>query len=238
MVPAPELRYAPSPVDDVVRRLRHEDVLSGVGTPHTSHGGPIAFHLSSANSGSCQQRAGVIDRVVAGFAVGGAATASAAAGDGQLGGPPDSGGIADDTVCADGEAVTAVTGATRIVGGFIPIVAVATVECTGGSVAGGTMGGGEGAPGSTSCPDGQVAVGITGREGDFVDYLALRCRNADGSGPITTSVGFGGWVRHGRRSLRLFRGNRADRSGRSVCVRWRDDSLRADRVLRRGPTRR
>ena len=135
---------------------------------------------------------GIGAAMVAGFAVGGAATASAASGDGQLGGPPDASGIADDTVCADGEAVTAVTGVTRTIGGFIPIVGSATVQCTGDSVAGGTMGGGVGVPGSTSCPDGQVAVGITGREGDFVDYLALRCRNADGSGPITTSVGFGG----------------------------------------------
>lgn len=122
----------------------------------------------------------------------GAAPASAATDDGQLGGPPVSSGVADDTLCAEGEAVTAVEGATRTVGGFIPIVAVATVQCTGGSPATGTMGSGTGVPGSTSCPEGQVAVGITGREGDFVDLLALRCRNADGSGPITTSVGFGG----------------------------------------------
>jgi hypothetical protein len=54
------------------------------------------------------------------------------------------------------------------------------------------MGSGGGTAGSTTCPDGQVAVGISGREGQFVDLLQLRCRNTDGSGPITTTAGFGG----------------------------------------------
>lgn len=134
---------------------------------------------------------GITATIVAVLALGAAPTL-AATGDGQLGGPPDGSGIPDDTLCVEGEAVTAVEGATRTIGGFIPIVAVATVQCTGESPAVGTMGSGDGAPGSTSCPDGQVAVGITGREGDFLDFLALRCQNSDGSGPITTSVGFGG----------------------------------------------
>lgn len=121
----------------------------------------------------------------------GAASALAAAGDGRLGGPPDVTGTPDETVCLAGQAVTGVEGATRIIGGFIRIVAVATVQCTGEGVAS-TMGSGGGDPGSTSCPAGQVAVGIAGREGDFVDRLELRCRNADGSGPITNSSGFGG----------------------------------------------
>lgn len=116
----------------------------------------------------------------------------AMANDGRLGGPPDASGIADDTVCPEGEAVIGVDGSTRTIGGFIPIVAVATVQCTGGTSATGTMGSGDGDPGSTRCPDGQVAVGITGREGDFVDFLSLRCQNSDGTGPITESVGFGG----------------------------------------------
>jgi hypothetical protein len=48
-------------------------------------------------------------------------------------------------------------------------------------------------PGSTSCLAGQVAVGISGNEGDFVDHILLRCRNADGSGAITSSAPlFGG----------------------------------------------
>jgi hypothetical protein len=128
--------------------------------------------------------------VVAAFAIG-SLPAMAATGDGQLGGPPDVTGVADDTLCPEGEAVTGVVGVTRDIAGA-PTVAVATVKCTGSAPALGTMGSGDGVAGSTSCPDGQVAVGITGREGDFVDQLALRCRNADGSGPITTSVGFGG----------------------------------------------
>ncbi len=87
--------------------------------------------------------------------------------------------------------VTGVEGATRIIGGFIAIVAVATVQCTG-EVAGSTMGSGSGVPGSTSCPEGMVAVGITGREGDFVDFLALRCQDIVGLSVIITSDGFGG----------------------------------------------
>jgi hypothetical protein len=127
----------------------------------------------------------------------GALPAAAAPNDGQLGGPPE--GVADSTICPGGAAVTGVTGFTRTIGSNIRIVAVATVQCAGGGLAS-TMGSMTGSidelPGSTSCLPGQVAVGITGREGDFVDLLVLRCANADGSGPITPSVGvfgaFGG----------------------------------------------
>jgi len=131
-----------------------------------------------------------IAAVVAGMLAIGAAPAMAATGDGQLGGPPSANYVADQTLCQDGEGVTGVVGATRIIGGFIPIVAVATVQCTGRDRdPGSTMGSGVGVPGSTSCLAGQVAVGITGREGDFIDLLQLRCRNAHGPGSITTSTG-------------------------------------------------
>lgn len=128
------------------------------------------------------------------FTIGGGWPATAAAGDGQLGGAPDATGVAQATMCPDGEAVTGVEGFTRDLSGFIPIVAVATVQCTGDAPANGVMGSGGGDPGSTSCPDGQVAVGITGREGDFVDSISLRCQNADGSGAVATSpvAAFGG----------------------------------------------
>jgi hypothetical protein len=129
-----------------------------------------------------------IAAVVAAMLAIGAAPALAANPDGQLGGPPSANFVADQTLCQDGEGVTGVVGATRIIGGFIPIVAVATVQCTG-KDPGSTMGSGVGVPGSTSCLAGQVAVGITGREGDFIDLLQLRCQSAEGSGPITTSVG-------------------------------------------------
>jgi hypothetical protein len=126
----------------------------------------------------------------------GALPAAAAIGDGKLGGPPDPSGVPDDTICAGGAAVTGITGSSRIIGGFIPIVATATVQCASGSSAS-TMGSMTGSPdelpGSTSCLTGQVAVGISGNEGDFVDHILLRCRNADGSGLITPSVPlFGG----------------------------------------------
>lgn len=134
---------------------------------------------------------GVAVAVSAALAVGAAPALAQQAGDGHLGGPPAAGGVQDDTLCPAGQAVTGVEGATRIIGSFIPIVAVATVQCSGDGVAN-TMGSGEGNPGATSCPEGQVAVGITGREGDFVDLLELRCQNADGTGPITNSTGFGG----------------------------------------------
>jgi len=122
--------------------------------------------------------------------------AAAAVGDGRLGGPPDPSGVPDDTICAGGAAVTGITGSTRIIGGFIPIVATATVQCAGGGPAS-TMGSMTGSPdelpGSTSCLAGQVAVGISGNEGDFIDHILLRCRNADGSGLINPSVPvFGG----------------------------------------------
>ena len=133
---------------------------------------------------------GVAAAIAAAFAIG-AVPAVAVTGDGQLGGPPSTTFVADQTLCPEGEAVIGVSGFTRLIGVFIPIVAVATVQCSGGSP-GTTMGSGSGNPGSTSCPPGQVAVGITGREGDFIDLLQLRCQNADGSGSITNSTGFGG----------------------------------------------
>lgn len=118
----------------------------------------------------------------------GVSQSTAVANDGQLGGPP--GFTADSTLCPAGEAVTGVTGFTRIIGGFIPIVAVATVQCTDGTATG-TMGSGGGGGGGTACPSGQVAVGITGAEGDFADLLTLLCRDAGGL--VTASQGlFGG----------------------------------------------
>ena len=147
-----------------------------------------------------------IAAIAAALSIGVAPPAAAAIGDGRLGGPIiASGGVADDTLCPNSlsdpensilppvsSAVIGVEGMTRTIGRFIPIVAVARAACSDGSLAPGTMGGGTGTPGSTYCPLGQVAVGIGGKEGDFVDLLQLRCRNSDGSGPITTTAGFGG----------------------------------------------
>jgi hypothetical protein len=131
---------------------------------------------------------GMAAAIAAALAIG-ALPAAAQVGDGRLGGPPE--GVADDTICAGGEAVTGVTGFTRTIGGNIRIVAVATVQCAGGGPAS-TMGSMTSSvdelPGGTSCLPGQVAVGIQGREGDFVDNLFLRCALPDGSGPITPSA--------------------------------------------------
>jgi hypothetical protein len=136
---------------------------------------------------------GMAAAIAAALAIG-APPAAAAPNDGRLGGPPT--GVADDTICAGGAAVTGITGFTRIIGAFIPIVAVATVQCQGGGPAS-TMGSMTGSPdelpGATSCGPGQVAVGIQGNEGDFVDHILLRCALPDGSGPINPSVPvFGG----------------------------------------------
>lgn len=122
------------------------------------------------------------------IAMGAAPAMATSLGDGQLGGPPSPSFVADQTLCPEGQAVTGVVGATRVIGGFINIVAVATVQCSGGSP-GSTMGSGPGLPGATNCPAGQVAVGIVGREGDFIDLLNLLCQNADGEGLLTPSVG-------------------------------------------------
>lgn len=125
----------------------------------------------------------------------GALPAAGAIGDGQLGGPPDASGVPDETTCVGGAAITGLTGTTRIIGAFIPIVATATAQCAGGGSAS-TMGSQTGSPdevpGSTSCLAGQVAVGIEGNEGDFIDHIFLHCRNADGSGAITMSEPFFG----------------------------------------------
>jgi hypothetical protein len=46
--------------------------------------------------------------------------------------------------------------------------------------------------GFTSCDTGAVAVGIVGREGDFLDQIALRCQDPSLTGPITEVVSYGG----------------------------------------------
>ena len=119
--------------------------------------------------------------------------------DGRLGGPPESAPVFDSTTCPAGTLMNGATGVTRLIS-VSTVVAVATADCLGpeGQVtAPTTMGtlnpaGGD-TPGSTSCPAGQIAVGIEGLEGDFVDQLVLRCRPPDLSGAITpSSPAFGG----------------------------------------------
>jgi thrombospondin type 3 repeat protein len=111
--------------------------------------------------------------------------------DRRIGGP--SGIEAGSSVCPTGTAVTAVGGNLGQIG-VNPIVATVTVRCDGGAVAQGAIGTQSGPLGSggTSCGAGQVAVGIEGREGDFVDRLSLRCQSADLTGPTAAVLGFGG----------------------------------------------
>jgi hypothetical protein len=124
---------------------------------------------------------------VLGFVAG---PAIAALADGQLGGPPTT--TAASTVCPDGSAVT---GAQGLIGsiGVNPIAGTITVTCTDGAIALGSMGtSSSGGSGATNCAAGEVAVGITGREGDFIDQLSVRCRPANLGGTTTTATGYGG----------------------------------------------
>ncbi len=119
-------------------------------------------------------------------------------GDGTLGGPHDPvNGVAQSTLCPAGAVVTGVSGLTGLNGGFTT-VDVATVDCrdsNGPVPATGTIGvpdGGE-TPAATACGPGEVAVGIGGNEGDFIDLLQLRCQAADLTGSKSASTGvFGG----------------------------------------------
>ena len=112
--------------------------------------------------------------------------------DGRLGGPP---GIeTGSSACPAGTAVTALSGNLGTIGPN-PIVATVSVRCEGGAAGLGALGSSQTGPqgsGSTSCGAGQVAVGIEGREGDFIDRLALRCRSADLTGATAAVLGFGG----------------------------------------------
>jgi hypothetical protein len=110
--------------------------------------------------------------------------------DTRLGGPPaiETG----STVCPPGRAVTAVAGRLSTIG-VNPIVGTVRLTCEGGAAATGTLGTlATGNQGGSSCPAGQVAVGIQGREGDFVDQLALRCRVADLTRATAAVAGYGG----------------------------------------------
>ena len=123
-------------------------------------------------------------------AFGASSTAIAAPNDGVLGGTPTSN--VSSTACPNGKAATGITGRIFFIGPN-PIAGTATVQCAGGAAAVGTMGTlSTGNTGSTTCAAGQVAVGISGREGDFVDRLAVRCQAADLTGAITTAAGYGG----------------------------------------------
>jgi hypothetical protein len=107
----------------------------------------------------------------------------------MLGGLPTA--EAASTLCAAGKGVTAVAGRLGTVDEE-SIVGSAVVVCQDGAPASGAIGSAGSPPGATTCPEEQVAVGIEGRESDYVNYLALRCRAADLSGPTAVVGGYGG----------------------------------------------
>jgi hypothetical protein len=111
-------------------------------------------------------------------------------GDGRLGGFPTTN--AESTTCPEGAFATGVSGTLGSIGPN-PIVGTAQMTCVGGVDAANTLGTGTGGTAaSTSCSAGQIAVGIEGKEGDFIDNLAVRCQAADLSGAITTAAEYGG----------------------------------------------
>ncbi len=124
--------------------------------------------------------------------IGSVSPALAAPGDGQIGGAP--GGTPDDSLCPAGAVMTAIDGLEFQFGAARVRSATARCQANGASVpATGTMGeaaGGETAKAS-ACIAGEFAVGIAGREGDFVHTLDVRCQAASLSGPIGTRRGLG-----------------------------------------------
>lgn len=123
------------------------------------------------------------------------AIAVAAPSDGQLGGPPTT--DLAEAGCPDGTAVTGLTGELTDPGGNT-VVATISLICEESAVPTGEELGdratnAETGTDSTQCGDGDVAVGVVGREGDFLDQITLRCRDANMTGPITDApTSFGG----------------------------------------------
>jgi hypothetical protein len=106
----------------------------------------------------------------------------------QIGGPWISDGIPDGSLCPMGSSLVGIVGGIRDVAAN-PTVAVASAVCTGGADS--PMGEWPGTPGATYCPPGEVVVGMVGRQGHFIDQIAVRCRPAAG-GATTTAAPMGG----------------------------------------------
>ena len=118
------------------------------------------------------------------------ASASADPGDGRLGGPKLS--ESASTLCPAGVGATGISGNRGTISAFT-VVATVKMGCRGGAAAAamGTYSGPEGS-GATNCGSGQVAVGIAGREGDFIDQLGVRCRASDLTGAVANATTYGG----------------------------------------------
>ena len=117
-----------------------------------------------------------------------AASAPAAPGDNILGGPPLA--TAGSTICSDGELARGVNGHLGTIGPN-DVVGSVHMACLNGASAG-FLGGVPTSPRDSLCDPGDVAVGIEGFEGDFIDQIAARCQDDSLAGPIQSAAGFGG----------------------------------------------
>jgi hypothetical protein len=118
-----------------------------------------------------------------------AGTAPALPGDNILGGPPLT--TAASTICSDSAFATGVSGSLGSIGAN-PIAGTLRMECAGGASGIGMMGNAASTPGDSLCGAHEVAVGIEGNEGDFIDNIAVRCQADSLSGPIVAAAPFGG----------------------------------------------
>jgi hypothetical protein len=94
------------------------------------------------------------------------------------------------TLCPAGVGASGVSG-DRWLPAQHDVAATLKILCRGDVAPAGTMGNNSGVPGLTGasqCGSGQVAVGITGREGDFIDQIAVRCRPSDLSAVAATAT--------------------------------------------------
>ena len=131
---------------------------------------------------------GVVTTGVSAAALVLAAAGTAAPDDNILGGPPLA--TAGSTTCSDGEFARGVSGHLGTVGPN-DVVGAVHMACLNGASAG-FLGGAPGSPRDSLCDPGEVAVGIEGFEGDFIDNISARCQADTLTGPIEAAGGFGG----------------------------------------------
>lgn len=93
------------------------------------------------------------------------------------------------TACLPGAAITGLLAATKSVGASAIVIGL-RATCQSGAPSG-TIGS-VANPVGAACAAGQVAVGIAGRESDYLDAIALRCQAADLTGDVTASAALGG----------------------------------------------
>jgi hypothetical protein len=120
-----------------------------------------------------------------------AVAVAAIANDGRLGyeTPTD---FTASSSCPDGVFAVGVQGNRGMIGPN-PVASTARMECQGDAGSPAMIGSDPGnSLDETKCSPGQVAVGIVGREGDFIDNLAVRCQDDSLTGSVEDAVGIGG----------------------------------------------